>query len=328
MKLLVFEYSSVCLDKHLITEGFYMLKSLLSDLEYVSFFESYYLINEKYDSFNFNNCHAIYPNSKLEEWLEKNCQNYDYCLFIAPEDDWIQYTLTKILETNDVDILCSNSTASHICSSKYLTYKHVPSDILKIKTLKIDLNNVNPDKLKSLNDKFDFVIKPDNKTSSNLIYRVQNNKELENVIGLYEKNRVEEVLLQEYIPGEAVSVSILCDGDYVNCISVNSQQIKISEHNLEYVGCVTPIEHPYKKELYSLSKKIIKNIPGLKGFVGIDYIICEDKIYFVEVNARITTPFIVLKEKCNENLTEKIINMIVNKKREEITFKEKGIFTK
>ena len=113
--------------------------------------------------------------------------------------------------------------------------------------------------------------------------------------------------LQEYISGDSVSVSIICDDSFVNCISINSQEIRTENNKITYIGCVTPIEHEYKNELFQISERIIKSIPNLKGFVGIDYIINEDKIYFVEVNARITTPFIVLQKQCNDNLIEKII---------------------
>ena len=39
MKLLVFEYSSVCLESSLLSEGFNMLKSILDDLDNYPFFE-------------------------------------------------------------------------------------------------------------------------------------------------------------------------------------------------------------------------------------------------------------------------------------------------
>lgn len=328
MKLLVFEYSSVCLRNSLIAEGFYMLNALLSDLEHISFFDTYFLINEKYDSFNFNNCQSIYPNCDIMDWLKNNCHKYDYCMFIAPEDDFVQYNITKILEENNVNVLGSYSKASFICSSKFLTYENVSNKVLKIKTIKLDLNDVDYKKIKNINDSFDLIIKPDNKTSSNLIYHIHSKEELDETLKIYKKNNVNDILLQEFITGEPVSVSVLCDENYVNCISVNSQVIKKIDCNIEYIGCIAPIKHEHENKLYDISREIVQSIPGLKGFVGIDFIIQKDDIYFVEVNARLTTPFIVLQEECNENLTEIIINTIKNKKREKITFEKTGKFTK
>jgi len=327
MKLLVFEYSTVCLDNYLINEGFNMLKGMLDNLENISFFDTYFLINKKLPKLNFKNCSPIYLEDDIGLWLKKYSEEFDYCLFVAPEDNLIQYKICKILEENNVSILGSSSNASFICSSKFLTYKYVPEE-LKIDTLKINSNDVDFSVIENHFKSFDFIVKPDNRTSSNLIFHVNNENEFKEILELYEKEDVDDVLLQEYISGDSVSVSIICDDSFVNCISINSQEIRTENNKITYIGCVTPIEHEYKNELFQISERIIKSIPNLKGFVGIDYIINEDKIYFVEVNARITTPFIVLQKQCNDNLIENIIELLINKKRKKISFKNSGSFCK
>lgn len=327
MKLLVFEYSSVCLDDNLVFEGFHMLRGLLNDLEHVSFFDTYFLIDEKLDVFSYENCKSICLDCELFEWLDTYINQFDYCLFVAPEDNLIQYRLTSLLEEKNIKILCPDSRASFVCSSKYLTYNNIPDDILKINTLKMKRDSVDLNKIEE-DFKYNFIIKPDDRTSSDLIYHITNKDEFESVLNVYSDNNINTILIQEYLSGESVSVSVVCYEDDVNCISVNSQMIKSENNCLEYIGCTSPIEHDYKTELYDISKRIIKEVPGLKGFVGIDYIIHDKKIYFVEINSRITTPFIILQEKCNENLTENIIKTIHNKKTEKITFNGKGKFIK
>ena len=136
MKLLVFEYSTVTSDNHLIHEGYNMLNSILTDLDNISDFEVYYLINENNKIEHLKNCKSILINTNLMEWLDKNAYFYDYCLFIAPEDEFIQYNITKLLEKNNITILGSNSNASHICSSKHETYNTIPHEIKKIPSIK------------------------------------------------------------------------------------------------------------------------------------------------------------------------------------------------
>lgn len=328
MKLLVFEYSCVCLDDSLISEGYYMLKGILEDLNSFSFFDTYYLINEKIKDLNYDNCTCIYLDNDLKEWLCNNSSYFDYCLFVAPEDNLIQYELTKLLEDNGVKLLCSNSEASRVCSSKFLTYEIVPDDVLKIKTLCYNLSNINFLDIEDTFPDFNFIVKPDDRTSSDLIFHISNPEELNEVLNIYETNNVKSIIFQEYINGDAISVSAICNEDYINCISVNSQELSFKDNRFEYNGCVTPIDVSNKNEIFLTSHKIIKSIPGLKGFIGIDYIILDDKIYFVEVNSRITTPFIVLKEKCENNLTEHIINLLVNNKCDKVSFSGKGEFNK
>lgn len=328
MKLLVFEYSSVCLDDSLINEGLCMLNSVLNDLEQISFFDTYFLIDEKLDYAEYNYCHPIYLHCKLCEWLNEHIEEYDYCLFIAPEDDLIQHNITKLLEDKKVKLLVSDSNASFICSSKYLTYHHLPENILKIKTMKTYLSKINYYKIKDFLNSSEFIIKPDNRTSSDLVYFIRTNEEYNKIIKIYSENKINDILVQKYIPGEEVSVSILCNEEHITCISLNSQLVKKEEGKIEYLGCITPISHKYKNKLFDMSKSIVNNIPGLKGFVGIDYIIQGDKIYLLEVNSRITTPYIVLQKKCNENLTEKMIKTTLNLKIEKPSFKDKGKFIK
>lgn len=94
------------------------------------------------------------------------------------------------------------------------------------------------------------------------------------------------------------------------------------------MGCKTPIEHPLKERIIDISKDIIKSINGLYGFIGIDYIISKNEIYFVEINSRITTPYIVLHNIVNVNLTQTIIELLLADKKREITINNNGTFYK
>ena len=134
MKILVFEYSTCMGIDNLISEGFEILKSILNDLEDVKEYDVDYLLMDGLIIPHLHNNEIVLKDDLLS-WLAENSSKYDYCLFVAPEDDLIQYKLAKILEDNNVRLLTSNSTASYTCCSKYLTYQNTPSDILKIMTL-------------------------------------------------------------------------------------------------------------------------------------------------------------------------------------------------
>ena len=110
------------------------------------------------------------------------------------------------------------------------------------------------------------------------------------------------------------------------CLSINSQEIIQNDNRIKYIGCETPIKHPLEKEIIEISNIIVNSIPGLKGFIGIDYIIQKEKIVFVEINSRITTPYIVLQKICNQNLTNGIIDYVINNKTVELTFEKQGKF--
>ncbi len=326
MKLLVFEYSTVTSDNHLIHEGYNMLNSILTDLDNISDFEVYYLINENNKIEHLKNCKSILINTNLMEWLDKNAYFYDYCLFIAPEDEFIQYNITKALEKKHVIILGSDSYASFICSSKNKTYEYIPNDIKKIPSIKKEINHCTYHEIKEIFKEDELIIKPDNQTSSNFIYKVNNQKQFNKTLDIYKENKIKHILIQKFIRGISVSTSIICNDNYIQCISLNSQIIENKKNQFKYKGCASPVNHPLKNEIYEISKKIIKSIPGLKGFVGIDFIIQDNEIYFVEINSRITTPFIVLHENTNVNLTKCLIDISLGKKDFEIQIIKEGTF--
>ncbi len=326
MKLLVFEYSSICLNETLLSEGFNMLKSVLDDLDNNPFFDIYYLINRSIESFDYENLKSIYLDDDLFTWLKNNSKDYDYALFIAPEDDLIQYNITKILEDNNVTIIGSDSESSYICSSKKLTYNKVPDNILKINTIKCKTDEIDYDIIKRKINKNKFIIKPDDKTSSDLIYIITDENSFNKVKNIYKRNHIDYLLVQEYIEGKPISVSLICNENSMVCLSINSQEIIQNNNRIKYIGCETPIKHPLEKEIIEISNIIVNSIPGLKGFIGIDYIIQKEKIVFVEINSRITTPYIVLQKICNQNLTNGIIDYVINNKTVELTFEKQGKF--
>ncbi len=328
MKLLVFEYSSITRQDNLISEGFGMLKGILNDLEVIDQIDVTYLLNKDLKIKDFKNITRINIESDICTWLEDNCQDYDDCLFIAPEDDLIQYNITRILEDNDVCIIGSDSTASFICSSKYRTYEVLPESIKKIPTRLVRIDDIDYREIQELLSKKTLIVKPVDKTSSDMIYKIDSISNLKRVLERYEYEKIDEFLLQEYIPGVSVSCSIICSQNKTRIISHNLQEITEYDNQITYTGCVTPQDHPQKKQIEEITYDVVARIKGLRGFIGIDYIISENAIYFVEVNARITTPFIVLRQLAKENLTEVMINSVVKNQLSDVTIEGCGNFRK
>ena len=326
MKILIFEYSTCVGKDNLISEGYGILKSILNDFEYIDGYDVDYLITNNIDLDFIEKSRRIILEENLISWLESNASKYDYCLFVAPEDDYIQFRITKILEDNKVKLFTSNSNASYICCSKILTYKKVNPKILKIPTITVNVDDYNINLIK---DKINFtqvICKPDSYTSSNYIFHTTKDN-IEEIIDNYKNNNIKKMLIQEYIPGDAISISAIVNKTNINILSINSQIIRKNNGKLHYTGCVSPIKHPQEKKIKEISKKIIKSIPGLNGFIGIDFIINNKDIYFVEINSRITTPYIVLSKISDKNLTEYLIESVMeDNKMKKIHFNKKGDF--
>ena len=81
----------------------------------------------------------------------------------------------------------------------------------------------------------------------------------------------------------------------------------------EYLGGYVPYEHPLKDKVFKYAKKACEYVPGLKGFVGIDFIIEDDYIYLLEINSRFTTSYVGLQKIININIAKTIIDLIDKK---------------
>ena len=123
------------------------------------------------------------------------------------------------------------------------------------------------------------------------------------------------VIVQEFIEGTDISVSLLCDGDTAIPISLNKQIIDLKEDKGTYLGGQIPFESKFKDLAFETAIKAVGAIGGLKGFVGIDLIISDDEkdiedVYVLEINSRFTTPYVGLKKISNINIGSSIIDLI------------------
>jgi predicted ATP-grasp superfamily ATP-dependent carboligase len=309
MNLLVFEFftASGINDLTIISEAKAMINSLLNDLKGLdeNKFNIYHLFSEKFDLvFNKNtNIHKIIINADLKEWLDKNITKFDGVIFIAGEDNMNLYNLTRIIEEKDVKIFGSDSTAVLTCSDKFKTYKHLKNIIKQPKTFKIEINSENNWKIAIKNifkEKQGNILisKPVSGVDSQDIVLIETVHDIDRLSKIYSNGS--EILIQNYIKGDSVSVSLISVYDNgikkVFPISLNKQFININSHNQKYMGGEIPYNHPFKEKAFEIAKKAVESIDGIYGFVGVDLIFTEDEIYFLEINSRFTTPYVGLQK--------------------------------
>jgi hypothetical protein len=347
LKVLIFEYATAMglEDPEFLFEGRAMLEGLLDDFNKIEHsiepsrtFEVSYLIAEKLLKNEYlqkwDGCNPLKVNfnpensSDLENWLESNISNFEACIFVAAEEDLELYKLTKIIENKGVYVLGSTSSAVLKCSDKLKTYEYLKSLKNNDKNINNNLNLINTYKidLYELKEKNHF--KSSNKISDKFSNLFSNNKKmlikpadgvacqgikvLNSIEELYESLKCMEtslphVLLQDFVEGQACSVSLLSNGVKALPISLNLQKIEFNNDGLEYGGGEVPWDHPLKNEALDMAKNIVESIDGLKGYVGVDMIIA-DKIYFIEINSRLTTPYVALKNVIDINMGLAIVD--------------------
>ncbi len=303
LRILILEYSAASglSDPFICAEGYAMLNGLLKDFESKS---ADYLLAANVN-FKSKYCNAIKFEGELLDWLDGNINAYDACLLIAPEENHVLYRLTKYIENKGVQVIGSNSDAAYLCSDKYEMYHALKDKVNIIKTEKVFFKQLNEFK-HNINDK--KVIKPADGVSCsnvNIVTSWDNFKTAANSM----VSNLPYFILQDYIEGISASVSLLSSGKEALPLSLNLQDNIIKKNQISYNGGKVPFNHLLSSEAKEIAKKAVESIDGLKGYVGVD-IILGDKVYVVEINSRITTPYIALRDVVNFNLGEAILDVI------------------
>lgn len=107
--------------------------------------------------------------------------------------------------------------------------------------------------------------------------------------------------MQRYIPGQAVSVSLLADGRRAVPLAVNVQRVTVASA-FSYRGGSTPFEHPLAAAATDAATRTCAAIPGLRGYVGVDLVLTDAGPVVIEVNPRLTMAYLGVRAVLDDNL--------------------------
>ncbi len=311
MKILLLEYitagglSSQPLPPSLLREGELMRNALLADFSMIKNVE----ILTTYD-YRVGVAESGFQAIPIKEntdafsiWSEllKTC---DAALIVAPETDGILASLSRMVESSGVINLACKSLAVEIATNKYDTYQNLKSaGIFTISTYTVDEFL----KLESKKNSA-YVIKPLDGAGCENTFYFANQAAVSDWLEQHQ-NQWHKFVVQPYQMGTPASMSILCkDGD-AWLLSCNQQTIKIANSEINYQGSVVNGLIQYQPLFTELAKRIAAAIPSLNGYVGVDVIVDNADVYVVEINSRITTSYIGLRESIGINPAQLILDL-------------------
>jgi predicted ATP-grasp superfamily ATP-dependent carboligase len=126
-------------------------------------------------------------------------------------------------------------------------------------------------------------------------------------------------VLQAWVDGEPLSLSLVCHGDGAELVSINRQQISLSEgaapgqqpHIVEFDGVTVNQIEPAGDQgrmLGALAQRVTQALPGLRGFVGIDVVFHPSRgPVVIEVNPRLTVAYAGLSAALGGNLARTLL---------------------
>ncbi len=237
---------------------------------------------------------------------QQHLTDCDACLIVAPETGGILCQLTQMVEAQAVQNLGSHSSAVAIASNKYETYQWLmKANIATLpsytayEVLEAPLNSVNG-----------FIVKPNDGAGCEATNYFADKPAL---VTWLANHTHENLIIQPYQQGQAASISALFKQGQAWVLSCNEQMIDIQEDNhVHLIGCRVNAFHQYLAVFNQLVKQIAIALPTLNGYAGIDVIIEGNNVFVVEINPRITTSYIGLRESLGYNPAKLILDSILS----------------
>jgi predicted ATP-grasp superfamily ATP-dependent carboligase len=326
LKILIYEhacgggFAEGAVSPGILAEGFGMLRLCAANLKTAGH-EVTVIIDEGLSRLNppiEADFIPIFNFQDAQQTILKKCADIDAAYIIAPETDGTLYALVQLIEQNGIPTLNSNSNAIQAVSNKANLYRTIENsfDKQKVKTPKTIQVNVSQCDKATLMTEFDFplIVKPVDGVGCSGLSVVEDDSQVSEAIEKIDAEFASETfLVQEYLKGEAVSVSLLCTDTQTLPISLNKQNIVLSTTKgaSGYIGGVVPFDHDMKSDAFKTAEATVNCFSGLKGYVGVDMILTDSGPVVIDVNPRLTTSFVGLNSAMEFNIVDAIINAVL-----------------
>jgi len=299
-KVLIYEYITggglinEALTSHLLTEANLMMKSLNNNFKLSGKISHSYLEDYRVNPLQLKNQIKIKNSKKIYD--TSFLRQFDEVLPIIPENNLELYKYIKFLEDNNINMIASDSKTVLILSDKLKFYNFCKKhSINTIETYKIN-------DYKRITSKRSYIIK-DRYGAGCSYVRLQKKLSQQDFFTHSER------IVQPYIKGTSYSLCLYFTNDSYIFLSLNKQILTQDENG--FINLKTIIINSndvHQLEIVRFLSKLKILLPGLKGYVGIDFIYDKSNITIVEVNPRLTTSFIGLYETIGINYADLLIN--------------------
>ena len=352
-RIFIFEFVSgggfnqVDIPNSLFCEGYGMLKSIITDFKALNFEISTLLDNRisfLTSHLDANKVSYVKAKDDYINIFKKALVDCENAFIIAPEFSDILYNLTKIVKDYKKQILSIDLKGIQLGASKIKTYEYFRKNNIKTpETYQIPLvDGLDMDFiLKKFNElKTPIIIKPEDGVGAESIYYFKNRNQIQSFFKElnYNIDLNRRYILQKYIDGRDLSVSLIGAPYNSNnlsippkILSINFQDVNIKESAIQsgYFGGYTPVKNyaQINKTLSNIFNKL--DLSMFNSYFGIDFIKNEDLISFIEINPRLTTSYIGIRNILNINPAEIIINNFSNSPEfQTIQINKHSIFTR
>jgi predicted ATP-grasp superfamily ATP-dependent carboligase len=324
MRFFVYEYLSAgvnpALPDSLRIEGSAMLRAVAEDLAWLPCAEVRTLLPPSFSAQpdcqaeRFSACDEEHGFRRLARWA-------DFSLIIAPEFDEILRTRCRWVEEENGCLLGPSSQAVAVAADKL--------DLVR-QLLKKNIRT--PECVKFTEGSslaYPHICKPRFGAGSQAVYLLRSDVDRAYCV---ETLRAEgwqgELLFQRFVPGQAASVAFLIGPRRCVPLAPAAQRLS-ADGRFRYLGGSLPLPSELAARAIRVARPAIEAIAGLLGYVGVDVVLgaAEDGScdWVIEVNPRLTTSYIGLRQLANANLAEAMLRLVQGQDIADIAWDERRI---
>lgn len=315
MKILIFEWlnsGGLWLDGvtpdpdcSMQRQGFQMMSAIADDFS-LGGFEIATLIDARMartlEYTNWDNRLVGETDSVCETLLEIG-KKVDHVLIIAPETESILVQCLDWLNPIEEKILNPGRRFTQLTSNKQKTFEYCKANGFESFPDGYNYQKVlNDSKLVDLWSG-PLVLKPIDGAGSDEVQLIHESASQTPTLS----REPDQYRIEQFVPGVPVSVSVLCGEAY----ELLAPTIQTFDQPLgHYVGAEYPIDEAISQRAIKLAATVMKSLPKTRGYVGLDLVIGEsdgqpnDKL--IEVNPRLTTSYLRLREIYHETHRENL----------------------
>ena len=241
------------------------------------------------------------PGENLDVVLRRGLNEADAIWPVAPESDGVLERVCRFAAAYGTSVIASTPGAIQVSASKSAT-----SELLARHGIAVVPTYRSPAEVPAEYE--DLVIKPDDGAGcveTLLFSRTA-------ASAWWSRHGSTRFVVQPYIDGEALSLSMLCAAGAVDIISCNTQRVRPVDGVFEFRGVVVNADPAGRQTYHGLASAIAGAIPGLWGYVGIDLIETCNGPVVVEINPRVTTSYAGLAQALGINTAARILALRAN----------------
>lgn len=219
-------------------------------------------------------------------------------LLIAPEFSQLLLNRVQWAEAAGARLISPGSELVALASDKQRTAEHLAAHGVAAPR-GVSFERLPPSESPS----YPAVIKPADGAGSSQVQLLQ----CPQVLNTVDLSLASRWRLEQFHPGRAVSVAVLC-GPNGNLPLAPCLQRLSNDGRFTYVGGSTPISAALSRRARQLALRAAATLSAPSGYIGFDLVLgdasdgSEDVV--IEVNPRLTTSYVGLRRACHQNLAQ------------------------